>query len=98
MNATTCEERQGRKGCPSRVQTVLRVSVADRYVGDILLDGQGRVWRHADPIPADVVLKAMLAQVRQGETCGSVVGRKDGRTYLWYVVGGMAELAASAEG
>jgi hypothetical protein len=74
----------------SRVQTVLRVAEAERYVGDILLDGGGKVWRHADTIPSDIVLKAVVLHTRQDETCGKLTARKDGRVYLWYVVGGLA--------
>jgi hypothetical protein len=77
-----------------RVQTVLRVAQNERYVGDILLDARGRVWRHADTIPSDIVLKAMLAHVRQGEPCGHLVGRLDGRSYAWFVVGAFDEAAA----
>ena len=58
-----------------RVQTVLRVSEGERYLGDVLLDGSNRVWRRADTIPADVVLKVLVGYSRQGETCGRVVGR-----------------------
>ncbi len=91
MNATLCEERTGRK---SRIQTVLRISQGERYVGDILLDRKGRVWRHADTIPSDVVLKAMIAHTRHEDTCGSITSRSDKRMYLWYVVGGLAAVEA----
>jgi hypothetical protein len=91
MITATFERRQ------SRVQTVLRVSEGERYVGDILLDGQGRVWRHADTIPSDVVFKALVQHTRQDETCGKLVGRKDGRSYLWYVVGGLAGASADQD-
>jgi hypothetical protein len=91
MSATLCE--QGRQ---TRVQTVVRVSEGERYVGDILLDGDGRVWRHAVTIPRDVVLKTLIAHVRQAETCGRLTAR-NGRAYLWYVVGGLAELSAAED-
>src|SRR5271165_5779027 len=76
MNAMMCEQKE-RTG--TRVQTVLRVSEGDRYVGDILLDSEGRVWRHADPIPSDIVFKALVQHVRKSETCGALTARKDGR-------------------
>jgi hypothetical protein len=94
MIATFGEMRQAREARGGRVQSVLRVAVEDRYLGDILLDRDGRVWRHADTIPADVVLKAMLANGRRGEVCGQMVGLKDGRNYSWFVVGALAEAAA----
>ena len=93
MDSMICEMPVERVAKRSRIQDVLRVAEGDRYLGDILLDTRGRVWRHADTIPADVVLKAYLAYARQDETCGQVVGRKDGRKYTWYVVGLMAEAA-----
>lgn len=70
-----------------RVHTVLRVAIEERYVGDILLDRRGRVWRHADTIPADVVLKSLVAHQRQHETYGRLVSRLDGRVYIWFAVG-----------
>ena len=93
MIATFGELRQRRES-QSRIQTILRVAVEDRYLGDVLLDANGRVWRHADTIPPDVVLKAMLAHGRRGEVCGRLVGRTDGRSYNWFVVGAFAEAAA----
>src|SRR5262249_52912973 len=95
MSAAVCElggERQGRKG---RVGTVGRGAAGGRYVGGILLDARGRVWRHADTIPADVVLKTLVAVRRQTEVCGRFVGRTDGRVYLWYVVGAVPEAGAA---
>jgi hypothetical protein len=53
------------------------------------------VWRHADTIPADVVLKTLVAVRRQTELCGRFVGRTDGRVYLWYVVGAVPEASAA---
>ena len=93
MIATIGEWQQQREGRAVKVRAVLRVAVEGRYLGDILLDAGGRVWRHADTIPADVVLKAMLAHGRRGEVCGQFVGRKDGQTYSWFVVGALAEAA-----
>jgi hypothetical protein len=93
MSAMMFEQRQGRQ---SRVQTVLRVARGEMYIGDILLDRKGRVWRHADTIPSDIVLKAMIQHNRSDETCGTLTSRTDGRAYLWYVVGGL-EGAAAAE-
>jgi hypothetical protein len=82
-----CEQRTNRR---TRVETTLRVSQGELYVGDILLDERGRVWRHADTIPSDVVLKALIAHTRQDDTCGTITSRSDARTYLWYVVGVVA--------
>ena len=93
MIATIGELQQQREARPGKARVVLRVAVEGRYLGDILLDGGGRVWRHADTIPADVVLKAVLANGRRGEVCGQLVGRKDGQTYSWFVVGALAEAA-----
>ena len=77
----------------SRVKAVLRVARGEGYVGDILIDKRGRVWRHADTIPADVVLKALVAHRRGGDGCGRVVGLRDGKVYSWVVVGATAEAA-----
>lgn len=87
-NTDTTTTTTAKKG---RVQTILRVAQGERFVGDVLLDEQGRVWRHADTIPADVVLKALLAFTRQGEVCGTVRPRKGGRDFAWFVVGALAE-------
>jgi hypothetical protein len=92
MSTVICERRSG-----TRVQTVLRVSEGERYVGDILLDGEGRVWRHADTIPRDIVFKALVQRTRHDETCGKVKSRENGREYLWYLVGGLAGATASEE-
>jgi hypothetical protein len=89
----TCELYQERTTRRTRVETILRVALDGRYLGDILLDGKGRVWRHADTIPADVVFKAMLGHNRRNELCGELVGLKDGRNYTWFVVGAFAEAA-----
>jgi hypothetical protein len=105
MSVMTLEQRPRRAGGvsplsrQSRVQTVLRVAQGETYVGDILLDGKGRVWRHADTIPADIVLKAMIQHNRKDETSGMFTSRSDGRTYLWFVVGGLAaaEVAETSE-
>jgi hypothetical protein len=72
-----------------KVQTVLRVSNEGRYAGDILLDGDDRVWRHARTVPADVVLRVLHGYTRQGEVCGQLVRRSDGHTYHWFVVGAL---------
>jgi hypothetical protein len=94
MNATISRKTEKAGKAQGRVRTVLRVSQGDRYVGDILLDGRDRVWRRADTIPADVVLKALLAFARQGDVCGELVGRTDGRSYSWFVVGALLEMPA----
>jgi hypothetical protein len=96
MNATLCEARQETR-TGKRVQTVLRVAEGERYVGDILLDGQGRVWRAASTIPSDVVLKAVIQHGRHEETCGKLVSRLSRRTYLWYVVGGLEGATAGED-
>lgn len=91
MSTAVCEVMRRQQVRRTRVQTVMRVSEGERYVGDILLDGKGRVWRHADTIPADVVLKALIANRRQGEPCGELLSRADGRLYFWHVIGALAE-------
>jgi hypothetical protein len=83
--SATMKERRTRP--QSRVQTVLRVSEGERYVGDILLDAEDRVWRHADTIPSDVVFKALFGYSRRDERGGKLKSRKDGRVYFWHVVG-----------
>ena len=98
MNATISRKSEKAGKAQGRVRTVLRVSQGERYVGDILLDGRDRVWRRADTIPADVVLRALLAFARQGDICGELVGRLDGRTYSWFVVGALLEMAPVSEG
>lgn len=74
-----------------KVTAVLRVLAGDRYLGDILLDRKGRVWRKATTLPADVVLKALVAFTRRGEQRGVVVGLKDGGEYSWYLLGSEVE-------
>jgi hypothetical protein len=66
-----------------KVHRVIRVAAGEQYIGDILLDGRHRVWRRADPLPADVVLKILLAFSRRSESCGQVVGLRDGQIYSW---------------
>ncbi|MFO0881673.1 MAG: hypothetical protein U0840_30615 [Gemmataceae bacterium] len=82
--ATHATEVSARVGVRS---TVLRVAQEERYVGDILLNQRGRVWRHASSIPADVVLKVLVAHRRQGDLCGQFLSRLDGRNYRWFLVG-----------
>jgi hypothetical protein len=66
---------------------VIRVAVGSFFVGEIHLDAQNRVRRRADTVPSDIVLKVLVKLTRQGDTCGKLVGRKDGREFYWYVVG-----------
>lgn len=89
MTSGTIERGAERTRGQTRSQTVLRVSESGRYVGDVLLDGRKRLWRRADTIPADVVLKLLIAFTRHGEVCGQLVGLSDGRPYLWHVVGAL---------
>jgi hypothetical protein len=99
MNATISRnEQKAAPAGPGRARTVLRVSQGDRYVGDILLDGRDRVWRRADTIPPDVVLKALLAFARHSDICGELVGRLDGRPYRWFVVGALLEMCEAGTG
>jgi hypothetical protein len=98
MSAMVLIERPVERAQPAkRVQTVLRVSHGERYVGDILLDGDNRVWRRADTIPVDVVLKALVSYSRQGDVCGKLFSRSDGRVYLWHVVGVLAGAGSDGE-
>jgi hypothetical protein len=85
MGSETTRDSQRR----TRVQTVLRVSDGSRFVGDVVLDANNRVWRRAVTIPSDIVLKAVVAFTRQDEACGRLTSRGDGREYLWHVVGAM---------
>jgi hypothetical protein len=85
MNATVCE-KPVKASKPKKVTSVLRVAAGEQYVGDILLDGKNRVWRHADTIPTDVVLKVLLAFARRGDSCGQVISRRDEQTYSWVVM------------
>jgi len=68
-----------------KVRSVLRVNREGRWIGDVLLDRKGRVWRHVEAIPADVVLKAVAAFTR-GEVRGELIGRRDGLAYVWHEV------------
>ena len=86
MNATVCEKPVVKASKPKKVTSVLRVAAGEQYVGDILLDGKNRVWRHADTIPTDVVLKALMAFARRGDSCGQVISRRDEQTYSWVVM------------
>ena len=68
----------------NKVKSVLRVRHGERWIGDILIAGRQRVWRHADTVPADVVLKILFAFTRQTmPTSGQVVGRDTGWVYSW---------------
>jgi hypothetical protein len=74
-----------------KVTAVLRVTAGERYLGDILLDKKGRVWRKATTIPSDVVLKALVAFTRGASKRGEVTGLKDGGTYTWFLLGSEVE-------
>jgi hypothetical protein len=87
-----------------KVKAALRVWRDGRWVGDVLLDRKGRVWRHVPSIPADVVLK-VVAGFSRGEVRGELTGRRDGLAYEWNEVveqpaaketEGAAELAEAA--
>ena len=77
-----------------KVRSVLRVLREGRWIGDVLLDRRGRVWRHVESVPPDVVLKVLAAFTR-GETCGELVGRRDGLAYRWHEVSDDPEPAAA---
>lgn len=66
-----------------KVRSVLRVMRGGLWLGDVLLDRKGRVWRHVPSIPGDVVLKAVAAFTR-GDERGELTGRRDGLRYEWY--------------
>jgi hypothetical protein len=83
MTATLNQRSSKTPSRPKKVTTVLRVAAGEQYIGDILLDGRNRVWRRADPLPTDVVLKILLAYSRRGESFGQVSGRRDGQLYSW---------------
>jgi len=78
-----------------KVASVLRVASGDRYLGDVLLDRKGRVWRRADTIPPEVVLKALLARTRDGHEAG-VIEARSGERFNWFLMGGEVERAAVA--
>src|SRR5947209_8150271 len=82
---TTKEKKKAGK-----VRSALRVLRAGLWIGDILLDRKGRVWRHVNTVPPDVVLKAVAAFTR-GEERGELTGRRDGLVYGWYEVVEQAE-------
>jgi hypothetical protein len=68
-----------------KVRWVLRVLRGGLWIGDVLLDRKGRVWRHVTSVPPDVVLKAVAAFTR-GEQRGELTGRRDGLEYVWHLV------------
>src|SRR4051812_25726881 len=77
-----------------KVRSVLRVIRGGLWVGDILLDRRGRVWRHVPTVPSDVVLKVVAAFTR-GEEQGELLGRRDGLEYEWSLVGAQTEAAGA---
>jgi hypothetical protein len=90
MSVGLCKKASGK-----RVTAVLRVAAGECYLGDILLAG-ARVWRHADTIPGDVVMKALVAHTRQRDLCGQVTSRADGGKYSWFLVGSAPSEALAA--
>jgi hypothetical protein len=81
------DTRGARRRSPAETgMTTLRVAEGTRFLGEVLLDGSDRLWRHARNIPKDVVLKVLVAYTRQLLNFGKVTGRKDGRDYYWLVV------------
>jgi hypothetical protein len=58
--------------------------LGERFVGDILLNSRGRIWRHADSVPTEVVLKILLAHTRNEQSHGLAHSR-DGRVYDWAI-------------
>jgi hypothetical protein len=66
--------------------TVVEVTKAGAWVGDIDLSDDGRVLKRGADVPRDVVLKVLVAMTRRDETAGAVRGR-DGQAYSWQVVG-----------
>ncbi len=78
-----------------KVASVLRVTAGERYLGDILLDRKNRVWRRADTIPPEVVLKALLARARRGDE-GGVIEARSGEVFTWFLMGSAVEKAPAA--
>jgi hypothetical protein len=68
------------------VGKVIRVSVGSYFVGDIHLNGRNQVRSRAASVPVDIVLKVLVQHTRHGETCGQLVGLKDGREFCWFVL------------
>ena len=66
--------------------TVVEVTRAGAWVGDIDLSDDGRVLKRGADVPRDVVLKVLVAMTRRDETAGAVRGR-DGQSYAWQAVG-----------
>jgi hypothetical protein len=66
--------------------TIVEVSKAGAWVGDIFLSDDERVLKRGPEVPRDVVLKVLVAMTRRDETAGAVRGR-DGQTCTWQVVG-----------
>ena len=85
-----------RQEIKKKVAAVLRVSSGEWYAGDILVDRRGRVHHAADTLPADVVMKALVAYTRQKRTGGDVASRRDGEIYTWLLVGTEAGVACAA--
>jgi hypothetical protein len=83
MTATLSQRSSKTLSRTKKVATVLRVAAGEQYIGDILLDSRNRVWRRAEPLPTDVVLKILLAYSRRGESFGQVTGRQTGQVFTW---------------
>jgi hypothetical protein len=66
--------------------TIVEVSKAGAWVGDIFVSDDERVLKRGPEVPRDVVLKVLVAMTRRDETAGAVRGR-DGQSYAWQVVG-----------
>jgi hypothetical protein len=78
-----------------RVASVLRVESGGRYLGDVLLDRRGRVWRRATTVPPEVALKALVSRTRQGAAAGEVQAR-NGEVFTWRLLGGEPQRTTAA--
>jgi hypothetical protein len=82
MTVNTGEMRRTQR---SKVRAVLRVMHGERWVGDILVDARKRIWRHADAIPREIVLKVYHAFTHRADPAGAVAGRDIPWIYSWHL-------------
>ena len=66
--------------------TIVEVSKAGAWVGDIFVSDDERVLKRGPEVPRDVVLKVLVAMTHHDEVGGAVRGR-DGQEYTWQALG-----------
>jgi hypothetical protein len=62
--------------------TPVRIFLGPRFLGQLLLDANGQLWRRGPEVPTDIALKVLVVFSRSPVREGEVRGR-DGHTYLW---------------